>query len=102
MGGMFVVILDYVADLADIDAALPDHVAWLDQHYGSGLFLASGRREPRTGGLIFAAGDRPEVEEALAGGPFASRGLARHTVLEFHPSRFGGALDSAAVQVALG
>lgn len=98
---MFVVILDYIADLTEIDAALSDHAGWLDQHYRSGLFLASGRREPRTGGVILAAGTRDDVESAVARDPFALRGLARHTVIEFTPSRFGGPLDSESVRTAL-
>ncbi len=98
---MFVVILDYIADLTEIDDALSDHASWLDEHYRSGLFLASGRREPRTGGVIFATGARHAVESAVANDPFATQGLARHTVIEFHPSRFGGALDSESVRVAL-
>lgn len=98
---MFVVILDYLADLTEIDAAPSDHAAWLDENYRSGLFLASGRREPRTGGVIFVTGTRDALEKAVAADPFALRGLARHTVMEFRPSRFGGALDSDAVRAAL-
>lgn len=98
---MFIVILDYIADLTEIDDALSEHVSWLDQNYQSGLFLASGRQEPRTGGVIFAAGTRDAVERSVASDPFALRGLARHTVLEFNPSRFGGALESEPVRAAL-
>ena len=98
---MYLVILDYVADLAEIDAALDAHVAWLDEHYAAGLFLASGRREPRTGGVILATGDRAAMEAAVATDPFATRGLARHSLIEFHPSKFGGPLDIDAVRAEL-
>jgi uncharacterized protein YciI len=98
---MFVVILDYIADLSEIDDALSAHSSWLNQNYRSGMFLASGRREPRTGGVIFAVGTRDAVESAVADDPFALRGLARHTVIEFTPSRFGGALDYESVRAAL-
>ena len=99
---MFVVILEYVADLAEIDAALPAHGTWLEEQYERGLFIASGRREPRTGGIILANGTRKEVETAIAADPFAMRKLARHTVIEFHPSKFGGPLDTQKVRDALG
>jgi uncharacterized protein YciI len=99
---VFIVILDYVADLAEVDASLDEHVAWLRTHYEAGLFLASGRRNPRVGGVILAAGDRKDVEVAVAADPFAVRGLARHTIIEFHPSAFGGPLDTDAVRAALG
>jgi uncharacterized protein YciI len=98
---MYLVVLDYVADLARIDAALEAHVRWLDEHYSAGLFLASGRREPRTGGVILARGDRADVEAAVLGDPFATLGLARHSLIEFHPSKFGAPLDVEAIRVAL-
>lgn len=98
---MYVILLDYISDLAEIDAALDAHVRWLDQHYRSGLFLASGRREPRAGGVILARGERVDVEAAVAEDPFAVLGLARHTLMEFHPSKFGGALDVEEVRGAL-
>lgn len=101
LGLMFVVVLDYIVDLIEIDNTLSEHASWLDEHYRSGLFLASGRREPRIGGVILATGSRHALESAVAGDPFAMRRLARHTVIEFHPSRFGGALDSEAGHVAL-
>lgn len=100
-GGMFLVVLDYIADLADVDAALAAHGAWLDTHYETGTFLASGRREPRTGGVILAHGSRKTIEDAVAADPFAVRGLARHTVIEFHPSKFGGPLDTDLIRAAL-
>jgi len=98
---MYLIVLDYVADLADIDSALDAHGVWLDAHYRAGTFLASGRREPRTGGVILARGERATIENAVAADPFAVRGLARHTVIEFHPSKFGGPLDTDAIRSAL-
>ena len=89
---MFIIQIDYLADLNEIDAALDAHRAWLDVHYAAGLFLASGRCEPRTGGIIIAT-DRPldEIQAAVAGDPFAVRGLARHLITEFHASRIAPA-----------
>ncbi|WP_232667855.1 YciI family protein [Pseudonocardia sp. TRM90224] len=98
---MFVIVIDYIADLPDIDAALEEHIAWLDKHYSDGTFLASGRQEPRTGGVIFAHGSRATVEAAVADDPFATRGLARHRVINFRPSRFAGPLATEPVQQAL-
>lgn len=99
---VYLIQIDYEADLADIDATLGEHGEWLDEHYRCGLFLASGRREPRTGGVVFAVGDRRQVEAAVAADPFAQKWLASHTVIEFHPSRCGGVLDADAVGSALG
>lgn len=99
---MFVIIVEYTADLTAVDAVMPAHLEWLDQHYRSGLFLASGRRVPRTGGVVLAQGERATVEAAVAADPFTTQGVAHSTVIEFTPSRFGGALDTDAIRAALG
>jgi len=84
---MFVVTLTYLRPLSEIDALMPRHVAWLKQHYRSGLFLASGRQIPRTGGVILArSGDREELEKLLLQDPFVKNGCARIEVVEFKPS----------------
>ncbi len=90
---MFVVTLTYLVDLPEVDAALPEHVAWLDQQYADGVFIASGRQAPRVGGLILVAGtDREDLERRLALDPFGRLGLAEHTVVEFVPSRVASGL----------
>jgi uncharacterized protein YciI len=64
---VFVLLLTYVKPLADVDALMRDHVAWLNEHYDVGRFLVSGRRVPRTGGVIVArGGDREEIEALAA------------------------------------
>jgi uncharacterized protein YciI len=85
---MFVVILTYRADLSRIDAALQDHIAWLDQQYADGVFIASGRRVPRVGGVILAGNVSAEdLERRLSADPFRQQGLAEYAVTEFVPSR---------------
>lgn len=82
------IVLDYTAPLDQIDAHLNEHVSWLDQHYADGTFIASGRREPRTGGVIVARDLLPEqLQDVVADDPFARHGLASHTVIRFHPSK---------------
>ena len=59
---MFLLSLNYIAPLAEIDAAMSDHVSWLNRGHTAGSFLAWGRKVPRTGGIILARGGRAEVE----------------------------------------
>ncbi|MFJ3806701.1 YciI family protein [Streptomyces sp. NPDC090073] len=81
---MFVLELTYTAPLDAVDALLPDHVAWLEEQYEIGLFLASGRKNPRDGGVILAvAGDRAGIEEIVAGDPFTVAGVCVYRVTEF-------------------
>lgn len=85
---MFVVLLNYLRPLAVIDELLPAHVAFLDEQYRTGVFLASGRRVPRTGGVILArAASREELDAVLAQDPFALAGAAAYEVVEFSPTK---------------
>ena len=73
---MFVLLLSYVKPLAEVDALMRDHMAWLNEHYDAGRFLVSGRRIPRTGGVIVARGDdRGAIEALAASDPFVSAGI---------------------------
>jgi len=86
-GGCFVVTLTYLVDLASVDAVLDQHVEWLQRQYDQGIFLMSGRLEPRTGGVIIACGvTRAELESVLDDDPFRRDQLAEHDVAEFRPS----------------
>lgn len=85
---MFIVSITYTAPLEAIDAALPDHAAFLDRHYAAGVFIASGRKVPRTGGVILAAAaSREALSALLAEDPFSRKGLATYQVEEFIPSK---------------
>lgn len=99
---MFVIVVEYTADLSAVEPVMPAHMAWVDEHYRAGLFLASGRRVPRTGGVVLAQGELAAVEAAVASDPFTTEGVARSTIIEFAPSRFGGPLDTEAIRAALG
>ncbi|MER7754500.1 YciI family protein [Kitasatospora sp. NPDC097643] len=92
---MFVLELTYTAPLERIDAALPQHAAWLRAHYEAGTFLASGRKVPRDGGVIIAVGqDRAAVEELIGTDPFFREGLATYRVTEFLATVTAPALDA--------
>ena len=85
---MFIVTLTYLKPVEEIDALMPGHLAWLDQGYADGLFVASGRRVPRTGGVILArSGDAAGLDAFLAEDPFVIHGAARCDVVEFVASR---------------
>ena len=90
---MFVIELVYKVDLAQIDAAMKPHVAWLQRHYDAGTFVASGRKIPRDGGIILAtAPDRATVEAIVREDPFVARGLAEARIIEFRASQRAGDL----------
>lgn len=83
---MYIVSLHYIAALDVIDALIPEHVRWLEAAYADGLFLASGRKVPRSGGIILArAMPREQLQQRLAQDPFARHGVADYTITEFTP-----------------
>ncbi|EPD67171.1 MULTISPECIES: YciI family protein [Streptomyces] len=91
---MFVLELTYTAPLDAVDALLPEHVAWLDEQYGKGVFLASGRKEPRDGGVILAvAENRARIEEIVAGDPFNVAGVCTYRVTEFRATKTAPELE---------
>ena len=84
---MFIVTLTYLKPVEEIDALMHDHVEWLRRGYDEGLFIASGRRVPRTGGVILArSGDEAALRANLARDPFVVHGAARVDVVEFAAS----------------
>ncbi|MEU9252153.1 YciI family protein [Streptomyces sp. NPDC048270] len=81
---MFVMELTYTAPLEAVEDHMDAHIAWLDGHYAAGVFLASGRKVPREGGMILAGGvSRAEIEEIAAGDPFAVAGVCAYRITEF-------------------
>ena len=64
------------------------HVAFLRKYYAAGNFLRSGRKIPREGGIIIAAGDdRTQIETIIREDPFHARGLAEFRVIQFRASQ---------------
>jgi uncharacterized protein YciI len=85
---MFVIELVYTADLADIDAHMTEHVAFLKKYYATGNFLVSGRKIPRDGGIILAVGkNRRQIEAIVAEDPFHQHELADFRIIEFRASQ---------------
>ena len=85
---MFVIELIYKAPLEKIDAAMRAHVAFLNKQYEAGVFVVSGRKIPRDGGIIIAGGvSRPEIEAIMRADPFCARGLADVRIVEFRDSQ---------------
>jgi uncharacterized protein YciI len=85
---MFVILVNYVKAVAEIDANLEAHRRFLDEGYAAGYLLASGPRVPRTGGILLAqAPSIDELKAYLSRDPFNKAGVAQYEVLEFNPMK---------------
>lgn len=94
---MFVVSLTYKAELSEVDNYISEHVAYLEQYYDKGNFIASGRKVPRTGGVILAhAESREKLIAILQEDPFYKADVASYEVTEFVPSKVGQGFESLA------
>lgn len=84
---MFIVSLTYTAPLEEVDQHLDDHVTYLKRQYAAGNFVASGRKVPRTGGVILSKlENRATLDAVLAQDPFHHACVADYEVIEFVPS----------------
>ena len=92
---MFVIELTYKAELAEIDAHMKAHMAFLNRQYAAGTFLVSGRKIPREGGIILAVGESKErIEALMREDPFVHKGLADVRVIEFRASQRAKNIDT--------
>lgn len=91
---MFVILLNYVKPLNEIETHLEAHRRFLDEGYAAGIFLASGPRVPRTGGVILAnAQSAEELTTYIDRDPFKLAGVATYEVVEFAPLKIDPRLD---------
>lgn len=84
---MFLILLSYTKPLEQVDRLLAEHRKFLERQYAEGVFLLSGRREPRTGGVILARAETQiEIESILKEDPFHRESVAEYSVIEFVPT----------------
>ena len=85
---MFIINLNYIVPLDQLDAHMTDHVKFLQKYYKKNVFVASGRKVPRTGGIILAlANSKEDVEAIIKEDPFYTHRLAEFTITEFLTSQ---------------
>lgn len=85
---IFVIDLQYCVPLDQVDPVIPAHIVFLDKYYARGVFLMSGAKVPRDGGVILAVSDcKNTILELIKEDPFHIKGVAKYTVTEFIPSK---------------
>ncbi|WP_350287273.1 YciI family protein [uncultured Croceitalea sp.] len=85
---MFIIDLTYKTTLEQVDQFLDEHIAFLNEQYALGHFLASGRKAPRTGGIILSnVTSKRELEGIIEKDPFKKNGIADYELIEFVPTK---------------
>ena len=83
---LYLILLDYRRPLAEVETHLAAHREYLARHYAAGHFLLSGRREPRTGGVILArAESHAQVALWVDDDPFKQAGIAAYEIIDWVP-----------------
>ena len=91
---MYIVSLTYNRPMEEVDAALDAHIAWLNTWFDDGTFIAAGRKDPRTGGVILVKDiDRARLDAILAEDAFQT--VADYEVTKVNMTR--GAADFSAL-----
>jgi uncharacterized protein YciI len=86
---MFIIDLNYIVPLEELDQHMANHVKFLRKYYKKGNFIASGRKVPRTGGIILAVADDVEaIDSIMSEDPFTKHELAEYTVTHFLTSQY--------------
>ena len=86
---MFIIDLTYIVSLNELDKHMVDHVKFLKRYYKQNVFVASGRKVPRTGGIILAQADSREIiERIIEEDPFYIHRLATFSITEFLTSQY--------------
>ncbi len=92
---MFIVSLTYKVPLEKVDQLIPEHIEFLDKQYRLGHFQLSGRKVPRTGGVILASVEgREQLEQILEEDPFYRENIANYEVTQIVFTKSSSALKS--------
>lgn len=95
---LYLILLDYIAPLSEVDAQLPAHRDYLRDHFAAGHFLLAGRLAPREGGAILARAPGRETAEAWAEeDPFLRAGVARARVVAWEVGLRAGEVPAVLV-----
>ena len=86
---MFIINLTYEKPISEVEKFLKEHIDFLDKNYKAKKFVCSGRKNPRTGGIIICnCVDKATVEQLIQSDPFHREKIAHYEFIEFIPSKF--------------
>lgn len=91
---MFIITLTYTKPIEDVEKALNAHIEYLNKYYELNTFICSGRKVPRTGGVILCRAESIEhVWSIIKQDPFYQQDVANYEVIEFAPTKCAQMLE---------
>lgn len=92
---MFILNLTYIKPISEVENYLSSHIAFLDKYYNSEKFICSGRKNPRTGGIILCNAENiNEVDTILSEDPFYKEKIASYEIIEFLPTKYAASFKA--------
>jgi len=85
---MFIIELTYKKTLHEVDKFLEAHRAFLQKYYDQGVFVASGPKNPRDGGVIIALADKESIEALVKEDPFYQNDTADYRFIQFEAVKY--------------
>ena len=87
MKPIFVVSTTYTKSLEEVGKFRKEHFDFIQKNIDAGKFIAGGRQNPSTGGLIIAYNvTKAELEEILKEDPYYKNNLIETVITEFTPA----------------
>lgn len=85
---LFLITIEYKVELARVEPYFEPHIAFVKRYVEAGNFLLTGKKIPRTGGVILAKVEsREELMKLLAEDPFVEFDLADFDITEIQLSQ---------------
>jgi len=83
---MYVVFLNYIRPVEEVETLLAGHIDWLNRYFDADIFIAAGRKDPRTGGMLLVRDiERERLKAILAEDPFVA--VAQYEVTKVNVTR---------------
>jgi uncharacterized protein YciI len=76
---VYLMISTYLRPVAEVDAARPAHLRFMDDLEATGVVVGAGRQDPPVGGIVLLdVATAEQASELMAGDPYVQQGLARY------------------------
>jgi uncharacterized protein YciI len=86
---MFIISLSYKKDISVVEKFIEPHAQFLDKYYADKKFIFSGRKNPRTGGIILVRNmDKETLTDIIKQDPFYQNEIADYDIIEVIPTKY--------------
>ncbi|MEM9242760.1 MAG: YciI family protein [Pseudomonadota bacterium] len=91
---MIIAELTYKKSLDEVNKFLEEHRKFLDNYYSQGIFIASGPKYPRDGGIILAMTDKDNMMRIIKEDPFYCQEIADYKVVQFEANKYSRTFEA--------